>query len=1079
MKQIMRTGPRLSPTCRIKRTPSECIGVDKLQELNFPPPGSGSYGKPAADLVGVSLSGILLMDIQKILLMAQAGFRSMQGRPLHDRLALSRRILALCALLNNAFWMPTWADEPSGSEQFFLEQVQPVLREHCLRCHSHAAGTMEGDLALDWRSGWEQGGSRGPAIIPGNPDDSLLIQAVRHTHPELRMPDRQISAAQLAVLEQWVRDGAVDPRTILPESLVPDAEWWSLLPLQRPPLPDTTEPSENSPNPIDLFIDEKLREQELTASPPADRRTLIRRLSVALLGILPTPEETQAFVDDPNPDAFEQLTERMLESPLYGERWARHWMDTIHFADSHGFEHDVFRPHAWRFRDYLIRSLNADLPWQDQIRAQLAADVFFPDSVELYPAIGFLGAGTYDHSAASTAPKNFENLDRDDLVTQTMTAFAGITVNCARCHDHKFDPVSQEDYYSLQAVFAGIGKGDIPCEDDPEVARRRRHWNTLRNAAPEKLSEYADADLLARIAAWQQSAVLPPAWEQPRIQSLHTDSGTSLRTQPDGSLLAEGDVPATETTVLTVSSSLSTVTAFRLEVLTDPGLPANGPGRAANGNLHLNEVEVRLFHAAQPDGTPVTISQAAADFEQDGWLISHAIDGDAATAWGIHPQEGQSHVAVFTFSTPVTLQPQDSLMITLRQDHGRQHVIGRLRVTLTDHPQPALGSVPAELLATLELPEAERTPAQIQQLHKYIVGQIAEQELQQLPAPQLIYAAATSAVNERGTIVYSEPRPIYLLHRGNVDQPVREVGPGALQVLQHLSPRFNETLDQHESTRRAALAEWLASPDNPLTWRTIANRVWHFHFGRGICDTPGDLGRMGGIPSHPHLLDWLACEIRDSGSLKQLHRLIVSSRTWQRSSQTSLLLQEFDPQNRLLARRSRTRLDADSWRDSVLRASGQLNLQMGGPGISYFSTSPGAQLTPILDYSDYDWNSPEAGRRSVYRVVWRGIPDPVMEALDFPDLGLLIPSRTESVSPLQSLTLMNNRFVLHQCNAMAQRIDAAATDSAACIDRAALVVWQRWATPEEKEILGNLLQEHGLPAVCRLLLNSNEFLSLD
>ena len=478
---------------------------------------------------------------------------------------------------------PASADEPSPGERFFSSQVEPLLRHHCLPCHSHAAGTMEGDLALDWRSGWKQGGSRGPAVIPGNPDDSLLIQAVRHTHAELRMPDRQLPAQEIRILEQWVREGAADPRTLLPESVTPDGDWWSLLPLRRPQLPDAPAPSAHRPNPIDLFIDEQLHEQQISPVPEADRRTLIRRLSVALLGILPTPEETEAFVDDPNPDAFTLLVERMLASPLYGERWARHWMDTIHFADSHGFEHDVFRPHAWRFRDYLIRSLNADLPWQDQIRAQLAADVYFPDSVELYPAIGFLGAGTYDHSAASTAPKNFENLDRDDMVTQTMTAFAGITVNCARCHDHKFDPVSQEDYYSLQAVFAGVGKGDIPCEEDPETARRRKRWTTLRNATAEELQEHTDADLIARVRMWQASAARPPVWTQPLMRSQHTASGTPLNAQPDGSFLAAGNAPATETTVLTVGSPISAVTAFRLEVLTDRPEPSCGCGSRGFG----------------------------------------------------------------------------------------------------------------------------------------------------------------------------------------------------------------------------------------------------------------------------------------------------------------------------------------------------------------------------------------------------------------------------------------------------------------------------------------------------------------
>lgn len=985
----------------------------------------------------------------------------------------------ICLLMATSCRPADAADEHDSPDlQFFREQVEPLLRQSCYGCHSHAAGTMEGDLALDWKSGWQQGGTRGTAVFPGKPDESLLIQAVRHTLPDLKMPEQPLSDQQIQILEQWVRDGAADPRQVPSVKAQPDADWWSLKPLIRPQLPAAGSAQVNL-NPIDQFINQKLEQQQLMAVPAADRRTLIRRLSVDLHGILPTPEQTQKFVESSAPAAWDDLINEMLAAPMYGERWARHWMDTIHYADSHGFEHDVFRPHAWRFRDYLIRSLNQDLSWQDQIRAQLAADVFFADSIAMRPAIGFLGAGTYDHSAASTAPKNFENLDRDDMVTQTMTAFAGITVHCARCHDHKFDPVSQREYYSLQAVFAGIGKGDIPIEVDPEIARQRARWTALRDSDSAHLSQLIDDDLTMRIAAWERAAAEQPDWQQPEIRSFHTHSGTSLQLQADGSLLADGSAPATETIVITAGTSLPAVTAVRLEVLTDDSLPAAGPGRAENGNLHLSEVEIQRFRLGQPTGETLQIAAAMADFEQDGWLISHAIDGKPETAWGIHPQEGMPHSAVFVLEQRQSLTAKDSLMMTLRQDHGRQHVIGRLRVSVTDHPQPGLSAVPADVAVILNTADSQRTAEQKLQLNMHAVKTIAEQQLQSLPDPVLLYAAAPTAVNERGTISYPEPRTIHVLKRGNVEQPGEVVTPGALQVIQELDHRFPSAANQPESARRAALANWLAAPENPLTWRTIANRVWHFHFGRGLCDTPSDLGRMGGTPSHPELLDWLACEIRDTGSLKHLHQLILTSAAWQRSSQTSTQLQQQDPDNRFLARRSRMRLDADAWRDSVLRASGQLNPEMGGPAISYFSTSPGAQLTPILDYNNYDWDSPDAGRRSIYRVVWRGIPDPVMEAMDFPDLGLLTPTRSTSVSPLQSLTLMNNRFVLHQCQKMAEVIVHAGVTPEQQIADAVHRTWQRHPQETERAELGQLARSHGLAAVCRLLLNSSEFLSLD
>ncbi|MBI5800837.1 MAG: DUF1549 domain-containing protein, partial [Verrucomicrobia bacterium] len=391
----------------------------------------------------------------------------------------------------------------------FKDGVLPLLSKHCHECHSHAAKKSKNGLVLDSLNAILVGGDSGPAVVPGEPEKSPLIAAVRHTSPDLQMPPKgkaKLSEAEIALLVEWVRQ--VEP---LKETAVrAGTDWWSLKPLVRPVIPsnqysvfsvqsgksthkapaaklNTEQWKLNaSANPIDAFIAAKLREQKLAPSPEADARTLIRRLHFDLIGLPPSPEEVEEFEREfqigHRPSAIGNLTDKLLASPRHGERWARHWLDTIHFADTHGFEHDIFRTNAWRYRDYVITAFNRDVPWQRFIREQLATDVFYPAEPQLTAALGFLGAGPLDTSTQGTAPRTFDYLDRDDLVTQTMAAFASTTANCARCHAHKFDPISQEDYYALQAVFAGISKADVPFDESPETGRQRRHWQALAAA---------------------------------------------------------------------------------------------------------------------------------------------------------------------------------------------------------------------------------------------------------------------------------------------------------------------------------------------------------------------------------------------------------------------------------------------------------------------------------------------------------------------------------------------------------------------------------------------------------------------
>jgi hypothetical protein len=964
------------------------------------------------------------------------------------------------------------------SAEFFHSQVEPILRRHCFECHSHASGQMENGLALDWKSGWTTGGKRGPAIAPHKPDESLLIRAVEHRDPDLKMPEEKLTQSEIDVLVEWVRQGAFDDRVAAPQG-PPTDDWWSLKPLVAPPVP-----GEGTLHPIDAFIGVKLAESALSSSHAATPRELIRRLYFDLTGLPPAPDEVARFETDPSEAAYLQLVDQLLASPRYGERWARHWFDTIHFADSHGYEHDVERKHAWPYRDYVIDALNTDRPWATFIRQQLAVDQFEPESGHLIPALGFLGAGTFDYSTYATGPVTFDYLDRDDMLTQTMAAFVSTTANCARCHAHKFDPIAQEDYYALQAVFSGIVKGDIHYDADPRVHAERSRLKYLLEAAQGGDAAALQSEMSqSLVAKWTSERGSGADWKPVGLQSYISTDGATLSREADDLILASGTNPERDNYVVTLTSPLPRVTALRLDLVPHDSLPMKGPGRCHNGNLHLSEVMITVFRPGEKSGQSVAISRASADFNQEGWGVTRAIDGDPATAWGIYPAVAQPHHAVFELTQPLDLPEGSLLTVSLKQLHGGSHLIGAFRLSVTESPAAQTLALPRDIEEALAIDPAQRSAAQNLTIAGHVVRVAAEAELARLPAQATVFAVAPTVAIPLGgskTLAAALPTPkvVHLLQRGDINKPQHEVPPGALSALKHAPSRFTEIVSQKESLRRAALADWIAHRDNVLTWRSAVNRVWHYHFGRGICDTPSDFGRMGGVPSHPELIDWLAVWFRDEagGSLKKLHRLIVTSRTYRQSAEPRSEAAAIDAGNRLLWRQNRFRLDADSYRDFVLIAAGRLDLTMGGPAVQHFHQSPGAQLTPKLDYAAYDWATAGSNRRSIYRFVWRGIPDPLMSALDFPDLGLLAPIRSDSISPLQALALYNNNFVLFHSQAMADQIAGAATDVDQQINEAVRRAWQRAPSKQEQEQLRAYVQVHGLAALCRLLVNSSEFL---
>ncbi len=1001
------------------------------------------------------------------------------------RIDRAKLILAALALVVGP--RPEWtrADEAAAGADDFVEKVEPILRQRCYSCHSHASGKIKGGLALDFRSGWEKGGQGGPAVVPGQPDESPLIEAVRRQGVEMP-PDQALPEAEVAILVDWVRRGAPDPRVSSPEKSAASGDWWSLKPLREPPIPPVAlEDAAWARNPIDAFVSASLRARGLAPSPEADRRTLIRRLYLDLHGLAPTPEEADAFAVDPDPLAYERLVDRLLASPSLGERWARHWLDTVHFADTHGCEHDGPRPNAWRYRDYVVERLNRDTPWPRFVREQLAADRFYPEESHLAAGLGFLGAGTLDLSTLAVEPLVFEYVDRDDLVTQTMVAFCGATIHCARCHDHKFDPFSQADYYGLQAVFAGINKGDVAFDENDALGNHRRAWQSLIAAADRR-----DGNVLLApahesvVRAWEDRQRDHPAtWTALEPEAFFATGGSILKRGPEASIEAHGAVPEKDAYVVTALPVAGVVTALRLEVLARPDLPMGGPGRAGNGNLHVSEFHVLAFKAGAAQGDLLKFRRATADVEEGGrFLATSAIDGKDDTSWGIFPNVGRSHHAVFELETPLTVEAGTRLALTVKQLMPG-HLVGGMRLSVTASPPADAAALPATVTDSQAKPTDQRTPEDRLTLAAHALKRHAEEELARLPAQAHVFAAAATVDrgHKTGTVSLATPKVVHVLARGDFHKPEAVAESGALAALDALPGRFPLANPADEGSRRAALADWIADDRNPLTWRAVVNRTWQDHLGRGLCDSPGDLGRMGGVPSHPELLDWLSARFRDGGGrLKALHRLIVTSATYRQASDNRPDASAADPDDRLLWRAARRRLDAEAYRDIVLQVAGRLDRKPGGPGIKHYGSKPGPQVTPILSYDGFNWDSPDGGRRSLYRFVYRTLADPFMDALDFPDLSLLSPTRaSSSSSALQALTLYNNDFVLRQSEHLAARAALAAPDPEARVAWVVRQVLGRTPRSEELRALNALAARHGLADACRVLLNSNAFLFVD
>ncbi len=985
----------------------------------------------------------------------------------------------------------------------FARDIRPIFERHCLACHG--AEKQKAGYRLDVRETALKGGESGEAaIVPHDGAHGALLRRVASDDPETQMPPpksdkARINADELAALRAWIAAGPSWPDASAGTNAATPTHW-SLRPLVRPGVP------EGGGNPIDAFVRARLADADLAPSPAADARSLIRRVTFDLTGLPPTPEEVEAYVADTRPDAYEALVDRLLASPRHGEHWARHWLDVAHYADTHGNDHDYARPNAWPYRDYVIRAFNDDLPYARFVREQVAGDALYPDDPRAIAALGFLAAGPWDETLMvgvredTVDHRMAQNLDRDGMVTTVVGTFQSMTVHCARCHDHKFDPISQRDYYGLQAVFAGVDRADRPFDADPAThAHRRSLMERLRLAttrAPALMATLDSAPVLAEVAEAEATAARwEKTWTPFEATSVVSTGGATFERQPDNSWLAGGPRPTRDTYIISARWKAGPLRAMRLEVLPDDRLPNRGPGRFDNGHFHLTEFRAFVSGpGTTSNAAALRFVRATAD-QNEGPTMSaaQAIDGDDTTHWGIHPHYGQPHHAVFELKEPVEIAAGATFTILLEhQGSAAGHGIGRFRISAGGDADAngSMAAPPASIAALLKVPAIERTEAQRHELALSVIRENAGRALATLPEPRMVYAVTRDFPMEGSFKPAATPRSIHVLSRGDLGKPGDAAAPAALRCVPGLPGALSIRDDDDESARRAALALWLTDDRNVLTWRSIVNRVWHHHFGRGLCDSPSDFGKMGGTPSHPELLDWLAAWFRDDakGSLKALHRLIVTSETYRQRVTENPVATARDADNRLLWRADRRRLSGEELRDAVLLAGGRLDTTMGGPAAVQFvdhgaaTFRPGGGAPAFLDYENFAPDSPSNQRRAVYRFVFRTVADPLMEALDVPDGGASTPARGTSTTALQAFALLNDAFLIRQCDHIAAR---AAGDAGvgATPERQVGAAFRRMLqrAPDERELaaFAAYTRRHGLANACGVILNGNEFLHLD
>lgn len=914
----------------------------------------------------------------------------------------------------------------------FTRDIQPLLEAKCHQCHGPEK--QRSGFRLDSReAALKSGDAHAPNIKPGHSADSPLIHFVAGLVPDIRMPEKgdPLTAEQIGLLRAWIDQGAAWSTATASVAAAAETPHWAFQPVKRPLVPRPAARAGSAPlNPIDAFIQAKLATQKLKPSPEADRVTLIRRLYLVMLGLPPTPEEVAAFIDDSRAGAFERLVDRVLDDPRYGERWARHWLDIVRFAESNGFETNRERLNAWRFRDYVIAAFNQDKPYDQFIREQIAGDALGVDV-----ATGFLVGGPVDIVGSPdpvlTAQQRADEID--DMVSTTGTAFLGLTLGCVRCHSHKFDPIAHREYYSMAALFAGVRHGEralpLPADKKSDLTALERHIRDLEGRLARFIPK-AGSPANAAAANGTNASALRPAVNAVRNEEILTP--VDARFVRFTILAASGEPCLDELEVWSGERNVA--------------LATNGTRATASGTLPGYEIH-KLEHVN--DGRTGNSRSWISSEAGRGWVQlefprPERID---RIVWGRDRDGGFADRVAARYRIEAALQT--NAWTTVASSDDRMPYKGRV-----DAP-----AGPAYRFEGWPEADARQGRAWLAELEK------ARKDRDKLAKAPMVYS---------GT--FSQPGATFRLHRGDPMQKREPVGPGTLEVFQPVMLSTNAP----EQQRRLQLANWITRPDHPLTARVIVNRLWQHQFGVGMVDTPNDFGRNGARPTHPELLDWLASELvhpqlgeAKPWSIKHLQRLILTSAAWRQSSKPREDALRVDAGSRLLWRFPPRRVEAEAIRDSILAVSGNLNPKAGGPSFYLHKVD----RENVYHYFPKEEFGPEDNRRMIYAFKVRMEQDGIFGAFDCPDGSLVMPKRSVSTTPLQALNLFNSRFILDQADVFAARLRReAGADPDAQVRRAWELAFNRRPDRTETGDAAAFLKAEGLPALCRAVLNANEFL---
>ena len=957
---------------------------------------------------------------------------------------------------------------PAGKVSFDRD-VRPILSDNCFVCHGPDEKDRQAGLRLDQRAGAVKPAESGKiAIVPGKPDASELIQRVISTDDNVRMPPlkgkhKPLTTQQIDTLKRWIASGA---------------EYTSHWAFQAPVLPTVPRVDEArfpARNDLDRFVAAKLLEHAMVRSPEVDKITLLRRLHLDLIGLPPTIAEVDAFLNDTTPGAYDKQVERLLNSPHYGERWGRHWLDAARYADSDGFEKDKSRQIAF-YREYVINALNRDLPYNQFVIEQLAGDLLPNPTQDQIVATGFLRNSMLNEEGG-VDPEQFRMdamFDRMDAVGKT---FLGLTIQCAQCHTHKYDPITHEEYYRLFAFLNNDHEAQrvvYAADEQHRTAELRIQIDAIEAGLQKSLPDWRE-----RMAAWEDSVSLgQPEWIALQLENAG-DNGQRYIDMGDQSILAQGYAPTKYTTSLKGTTQVKNITAFRLELLNDPNLPCNGPGRSFMGTCALTEFSVD----AEPVGGPkekIKFVKATADYsnpERDlepnfydktdkkrvTGPVDYALDGKDETAWGIDQGPGrrnQPRNAVFVAEKPFGGDAGTLLSINLKQMHGgwnsddnMNNNLGRFRLSVTTAANPEADRVPKLVREILAIPREQRTPQQTATIFSYWRTTVAEfkNANDQIEGLWQQWPKGSTTLT---LMARQEPRETRLLMRGDFLKPDRSVTPGV--------PAFLHALDPSQPATRLTFAKWIVDRRSPTAARVMVNRVWQAYFGTGIVATSEDLGTQSDSPSHPELLDWLSVQFMEHGwSLKHLHRVIVTSATYRQSSRVTPEAYAKDQYNRLLARAPRLRVEGEIVRDISLAASGLLNPKVGGPSV--FAPAPAFLFVPPASYGPFTWNDetgPDRYRRAIYTFRRRSTPYPMLTNFDAPNGDFSCVRRVRSNTPLQALTTLNETLFMECARNLALlTLKEGGADNATRLTTAFRRCVARKPTADEQKVLLTLLDK--------------------